>query len=134
MTLGGRMLSVRADIVIRTLTTGDGPLAIYLIDKSIDLAEFTEWKEAAGPVNPEDTTAVERASRGRRIRYLGATVASGVGTLTQLSLRDLSLSGLRFTRVSAGWNYVFYNVGVPMTTGAVAAVSDSIFLRWDKSN
>ncbi len=134
MTLGGRCLSIRLNATVHGMTAGDGPHALYITDKSLSLLEFEEYLEAGGPVNPEDTVSAERASRGRRLRYLGLLIPSGNGTVSGLSLMDLSLGGLRFTRSSAGWQFVIYNRGKAMETGSVGRVWASVFLRWDKSN
>lgn len=134
MTLGGRALSIRGSFNLIDLTPGDGPIDIYMTDKSLSLTEFEEYLEAAGPTNPEDTANAERATRGRRIRYLGPCTPSGDGSQASLSVMDVSLAGLRFTRTSAGWQYVYYNNAKVMTTGATMRHAVSVFLRWDKSN
>ncbi len=132
MTRGGALLSIRGSITIFGLTAGDGPWAIYILNADLSSAEFEAYLETLGPVHPDDTTAVEVASRGRKIRYLGLLVPSGNGTVGGLALKDVSLSGLRFSEEAAGWQYAIYNLGAAMQTGASWTIRASNFVRWNK--
>ncbi len=134
MTLGGRALSIRGSFNAISLTAGEGPLDVYMTDKSLSLSEFEAYLEAAGPTNPEDTANAELATRGRRVRFLGQIVPTGDGTQGHLTVMDMSLSGLRFTRVSAGWQFVIYNNAIVLAGGATVRTATSTFIRWDKSN
>ncbi len=133
MTQGGRALSIRGTASLSDLTPGDGPISVYMTDKSLSTSEFEAYLEAGGPVSEEDTTAVEIATRGRRVRFLGTLIPAGNGTVAALSFMNESLSGLRFTKLSAGWAYFLYNEGRAMTTGSRVRITDSVFIRWDLS-
>ncbi len=131
MTHGGRLMSLRGALTVHAMTAGDGPFMVFMSDKSISLAEFEEYLEAGGPVNPDDTVPVERALRGRRIRYLGLLLPTGSGTSAGISLMNHAVSGLKWTRTSQGWQYILYNLGPAMQTGAFFRSAISHFVRWD---
>ncbi len=133
MTASGKLLSLRGSFTWHDITAGDGPVAVFVVDNSLSLAEFEEYIEAGGPVSPEDTTAAERATRGRRVRDLGLLVPSGNGTVAGLFLRDFPLKGLRFSAGKAGWSFIFYNRGKALTDASVVRFQLSAFLQWAKT-
>ncbi len=130
MTRGGSIISIDGSISIRGLTAGDGPFLVGIMNKDLSLAELEAYLELDGPVHMDDTTGVEIASRGRKIRRLGVLAPSGDGTVAGLFVNNVSLKGLRFTEESAGWTWWTYNLGVNMTTGAIVTFLQSLFVRW----
>ncbi len=133
MTASGKILSLRGTLAISIMTAGDGPHEAYIMNKSISLTELEEYLEAQGPTGPEDTVNSERASRGRRIRYLGPMTPRGNGTVAVLSMMNFSLSGLRFSAAKDGWQWAVYNRGQQMTTGSVLRVRMTSFVQWAKT-
>ncbi len=131
MVRGGSMISVRGSHVIRGLTAGDGPFMIGVVNGDLSLAELEEYLETEGPTHPDDTTKVEIASRGRKVRTLGLAMPTAEGKAAAFMMKDLPLKGLRFSEESAGWNWWLYNRGVAMTTGATWNVLSSVFVRWN---
>ncbi len=135
MTRGGRCLSVRGGIGIHTITPGDGPWIFGLVNGDFSLAELEEYLELNGPVTPNDTTAVERASRGAKVRTLGILRPSGDGSVAAEYLADRSLSGFRFSESGEGpgWNWWLYNLGKAMSTGAIWNIQPQIFTQFNPS-
>ncbi len=134
MTRGGKLLSVRGAPSIRNLTAGDGPFLYGIAQKSLDLAQLTEYLELQGPVTPDAVPEKERAERGKLIRTLGIIVPLADGTVGAGEfLRNVSLSGFVFTEESAGWNHWIYNIGRTMTTGATWAYSMQFFAEFNPS-
>ncbi len=101
MTRGGRLLSVRGSIAAYNLTAGDGPFLVGIARKDITSTLLTEYLEIGGPVTPSDTVAVEKSSRGGRIRTLGVLSPQGDGVQGALPLSDNSLSCLLFSEEDA---------------------------------
>ena len=124
------MLSIRGAVGIRGLTAADGPWLFGLMNKDLSLAELEAYLEAGGPVFEDNTTGVEIASRGKKIRTLGTLQPQGDGTTASLFLDNVSLQGLRFSEEAAGWSYWLYNLGAAMQTGAQWQVPTQIFIRW----
>ena len=103
------------------------------MNKDLSLAELEEYLETSGPVHPDDTTGVEIASRGRKVRQLGILSPSGDGSQASLFMPDVALSGLRFSEEAAGFTYWLMNIGKSMTTGASWRVLTQHFVRWNRS-
>ncbi len=118
MTRGGGIQTVKCAMAIFGISNGDGPWLTGLSRKDLSLAELEEYLENAGPVNPDDTTASKRSTRGKHIRVLGLLIPSAAGLVAGRYFRDVPLKGLRFSETSAGWNHWLYNIGQTMTTGA----------------
>lgn len=133
MTRGGGIISTRGALGVRSLTISDGPFIVGIANKDLTLAELEEYLEAFGPTHPDDTTLVERTSRGRKIRILGVVVPSGDGSQGAIHLSDLALSGLRFTEETSGWSWWIYNLGKAMTSGAIFFIAMQSFVRWNRS-
>ncbi len=135
MTRGGRILSLRLQAAIQVLTAGDGPHSLWLLTSDLSLAEFEAYLELNGPVTPSDITASEVASRGKYVRYLGMLIPSGNGTIAALSLKDVSMSGLKWSEEgeAGGFQFCVYNEGQAMTTGAICRISAQNFVEWNAS-
>ncbi len=133
MTRGGTALSIRLQYAIQSLTVGNGPHSIWLTRKDLTLAQFEEYLEIQGPVQPGAVPEEERATRGKLLRYLGMAVPVGNGSVAVLAVKDLSLSGLRWTEESAGLQLIAYNEGIDMTTAALGRASIQLFVQWNKS-
>ncbi len=132
MTRGGQLLSVRSASSITDLTAGDGPFVIGVANKDLSLSELEAYLEINGPVHPDDTTGVELASRGAKVRILGLAVPTGDGTQASLMVMDRSLSGLKWSEEAVGWNWFIYNIGRTMTTGATWLMLYQLFVRWNR--
>ncbi len=133
LTRGGRALSLKLQACIQTLTAGDGPHSLWLVGLSLSLAQFEQYLENQGPVQPKETAKAEIATRGKNVRYLGLLVPVGNGTISVLSLMDKSLSGLKWTEEDAGFQFIIYNEGIAMTTGALARITAQFFVEWNAS-
>ncbi len=132
MTRGGGVISLRGAMSVSVLAAGDGPFVVGIANKDLTLAELSAYLEQHGPVHPDDTTNVEVRSRGRKIRKLGLIVPRGDGTQGAMFLKDVAISGLRFSEEAAGWSYWLYNMGKDMTTGALWLVQMDQFVRWNR--
>ncbi len=133
MTRGGQLLSMRAAIALSGLTAGDGPFMIGIMSKQLDLTQLEAYLEIGGPVSPDETANAELASRGAHVRNYGMLIPSGNGTVGGLYLDNRSMSGLRWTEETAGWNHWLYNMGPALTTGATVVYTYAAFVRWNKS-
>ena len=133
MTRGGTLLSLRIQAAIQTLSAGDGPHSLWVVNADLTLAEFEEYLEIQGPIHPDDTTNVERASRGKKVRIVGFLSPVGDGTVSTLIVQNLSMSGLRWSEESAGLAYICYNEGKAMTAGASLSGSAQWFVEWNRS-
>ncbi len=134
MTRGGGILSIRGTASVHSLTAGDGPFLFGIMNKDLTQNELEEYLELNGPVHPDDTTAVETTSRGKKIRSLGIIFPLGNGTVAALQyLKDVSLSGLRFSEEAAGFSFWIYNLGGSLTTGSFLTIVMQLFLRWNRS-
>ncbi len=133
MTRGGRMNSLRGGFAIHTLTAGDGPHALYITEKSLDLAQIQAYLDIEGPVTPDSVANAELASRGKLIRFLGLLLPLGAGSVAALELMNKTLSGMRFTEEAAGWQYCLVNLGAAMTTGATWVVHTQSYVTWNPS-
>ena len=98
----------------------------------LSLAELEEYLETDGPLHPDDTTAVEVSSRGRKIRQLGVIVPQGDGSVGGIHFSDKALSGLRFSEEAGGWSWWLYNLGKAMSTGAIWKNTLQVFVRWNR--
>ncbi len=110
---------------------GDGPLELYLADGDFSLAEIEASVEATGPLGPNDK--VNEALVERYTKLFGAMAFapndSGIGNILEQG-RIVSKT-LRWTFArTKGWNWMFYNRGTPLTTGATAKVRAKHFGVW----
>ncbi len=135
MTRGGTCISLRGVAAIHTITAGDGPWLLSVVQGTLSLAETEEYLEIAGPLAPSQVTGVEKSSRGRRIRSLGVLIPQGDGTVAALYFDNKSLAGLRFSEEDegGGWDWHLYNVGKAMTTGAQWQMTTQVFVEFNPS-
>ncbi len=133
MTRGGRLISVRGAAAIQTMTAGDGPHIFGIADKALSNAELLEYLALGGPVTPDAVPENEHASRGAKVRTLGALAPSGDGTTSILYLNNTSLSGLKFSEEATGWKYWALNMGSTMTTGSTLEIALQFFVEFNAS-
>ncbi len=130
------MLSIRGPISVFSVTPGDGPWLVGVMNSDLTLAELEAYLEQDGPVTPADIPQSEIASRGKAIRQLGILVPVGNGSVAGLYLADVSAKGLRFSEAdetTTGWTWWLYNLAAAMATGASWQVVTSVFVRWNPS-
>ncbi len=133
MTRGGKLLSVRGSVAIRTLTSGDGPFMVGVAEKGLSLAQLEAYLELNGPVTPDEVANREIASRGSLIRTLGVLNHAGPGTYQSIFFDNVSLKGLKFSEENTGWNVWLYNLGQAMTTGATMVNALQYFVEFNPS-
>ncbi len=133
MTRGGKLQSFRGGSSIHGLTAGDGPHALYVSEKSLDLAQIQAYLDIEGPVTPDETASAELASRGSKMRLVGLLSPVGDGSVAMIEIMNKTLSGLTFTEEAAGWQYVLVNLGRAMTTGSTWVIHAQSFVRWNPS-
>jgi len=129
MTQGGTIISARGALTITGITVGDGPWLVGLFNKDLSLSELDAYLGQDGPVHQDDTTAVEVASRGKKIRTLAVLVPVGAETVAGFYLPDKSI-GLRWSEDAAGWSTFIFNMGPTMQTGALWRGQLAMFVRW----
>ena len=134
-TRGGSLISTTVQAAVTSLTPGDGPFALYIKSNDLSSAEFEAYLELNGPVSPDDTTADEVSTRGRKARYIGLIVPFGNGGVAALDVKNMAMSGLRFTESGegGGLNYFLYNLGRDLTTGSSFNLTAQDFVRWNRS-
>ncbi len=130
MTRGGKILSLSAQAAWRSGTPTDGPFSVWLVENGLDLTTFEAYLEQAGPVQPNDISAVEVASRGKLVRYLGLLTPSGDGSIAGFDIRNRSMSGLGWNEENAGFSLVVYNLGNAVDTGSIVRVFLQCFVEW----
>ncbi len=120
---------------VHTLTAGDGPWLVGIMNTDLSLAELEAFLELGGPLTPNDITSVEVSSRGRAIRTLGVMQPTGDGTTASIYFANQSLGGLRFSESGegAGWTYWLFNLGKAMSDLAVWLTQVQLFVRFNKS-
>ncbi len=134
MTRGGKLLSVRGATVVRSMTTTDGPHLFGIADKALSLSQLTEFIVGLqGPVTPDAVPAKEQSERGALVRTLGIIRPDANGPTESLYLSNVSLSGMKFSEESTGWNYWVLNMGDTMTTGAIWEISLQFFVEFNPS-
>lgn len=130
------MLSIRGAYAVHSLTAGDGPWLVGVMNSDLSLAELEAYLELGGPLSPAKQAESEITSRGKVIRQLGLLVPAGNGTVAGMPLADQSLKGLRFSEAdetTTGWSHWLYNISAAMTTGATWQQVTSAFVRWNPS-
>ncbi len=122
---------ISAHIEGATFASGDGPVALYIVDGDLSLAEFEASIELAGPVGPNDTIAADAAERwSMRIGQI-AFVPYNVGIGAQLNRGMPVEKVIRWTFARAkGWNWIAYNEGGALTTGGTINVRAKHFGVW----
>ena len=122
-----RILKSEITAVIKGMTSLEGQgLILYMAAGDLTTAEAEENIEVVGPNRMGDVVATERASRW--VRRVGITVGPTVNE-TERVFRNKYNGGLleinpRWTfrrgrtAANGGWNWVVYNSGETITTGA----------------
>ncbi len=127
-----RMLKAEIVATIVGLTGGEGSgLALYLVDGNFTLAEFEAAIENSGPVGPNESEEEEVSERfnvwAGMTDYEIATESvfhnEMGGTLLAVKPR------WTFAR-SKSWNWILYNHGVALTTGATVKLNCKDFGIW----
>ncbi len=127
-----RMLKTLVAGVVEGLASGEGRgLQLYLADGDLSLVEIEEAIElAGGPLGPNDP--VQAAIAERPVWYVG-----GVGGGTIAHIHNAEGNGTQcvlkprwtFARTKS-WNWVIYNIGPIMTTGATVNLRVKNFGVW----
>ncbi len=127
---------IRTDVQssITGLTSSEGKgLALYLVDGVFTIAEFEAAIEANGPLGPNEAVAAEIAMRFER--WLGEVV-DAAGTAGDAIIRNEKGGALlqdtirwTFSRTKS-WNWVLFNHGVALTTGATVFIKAKNYGVW----
>ncbi len=128
-----RMLKSQISAVITSLTTGEGiALDLYLVDGAFSLADFELSIENNGPLGPNDTEEEETSERFSI--YAGSTPDPIAETETIVqnfhggAMMEL-MPRWTFSRTKS-WNWILYNNGVALTTGASIKIKAKDFGVW----
>ncbi len=130
-----RMLKTEVIADISGLTAGQGNnLVLVLADGDLTLPEVEAQLDLAGPINPSDTPTEEVA-----MRYCNEiAVAKSMGVAdTAVMFHDRETGGpfivakprWSFHKV-ASWNWIIYNRGASITTGATVRVVEKSYGVW----
>ncbi len=139
MSRGGRILSISLHGGVEEGTALDPTLIYGIMSGDMSLAELEEYLELDGPTTPELVTESERATRGARIRVLGAVSVNSANAASVIAIQNRSMSGLKFAEsgegTSGGWKWFVYNTSNQnsMTTGAFFAAQAQLFVEWNPS-
>ncbi len=122
---------ISARITGATFASGDGPIAIYLVDGVFSLAEFEASIEIAGPDGPNEqdvASTVERwAMRIGEIPFIAEN--EGPGSLLNRGMPVEKTIRWTFAK-EFGWQWIAYNEGTALTTGASVEVRAKHFGVW----
>ncbi len=129
-----RMLKSELMVTITGLTSGQGTgLNLYLVDGDFSLAEFEAAIEGNGPLGPND--AIQEPISERFEKWCGSTENQS-GSESELQVRNEDKGGLltvmprwTFARTKS-WNWILYNAGAVLTTGATVFVKAKSFGVW----
>ncbi len=130
-----RMLKTEVTGDVSGLTAGQGNnLVLVLADGDLTLPEIEAQLDLAGPINPSDTPTEEVA-----MRYCNEVAVSVIlsGSDTVVVFYDKETGGpfivakprWSFHKV-ASWNWIIYNRGASLTTGATARVVEKTYGVW----
>jgi len=106
---------------------------LLIAEKGLSLALVEQYLEVNGPVSPDVVADAEKVSRGKSIRTLGVLQPMGDGSVASLFLDNISLKGLKFSEENAGWNWVLYNLGQSLSTGASWFSASQYFIEFNPS-
>lgn len=128
-----RMLRTEVYALIESITTNEGNgLSLWLADGDLSLAEVEAAIEANGPLGPNDTVA--EAVAERFVVFMGAI---DQGNDVDRAMKDahtnapLCVAKPRWTFArTKSWNFVIYNVGAQLTTGATINLRVKNFGVW----
>lgn len=127
------MLSIRGAMAVHAGDPGDGPYMVGVSNTDLALAEIESYLETVGPLHPDDTTGVEIASRGAKIRTLGIIDLTGDGSSGVHFMDNKSMSGLRWSEEAGGWTFWIYNLGNTLVSGSIFNVQFQCFVEWSSS-
>lgn len=127
-----RMLRCEMLATINTLTTGEGTgLLFVLADGQFTLAEIEAAIEANGPLGPNDTVTEDIADRP--VWFMGA-IDRETGTEAIFENENgghMMVIKPRWTFArTKSWNFVVYNLGDTLTTGASIRIRGKSFGVW----
>ncbi len=129
-----RMLKsqVTATIIASTGTEA-ARLTLYLADGDLTTAEIEEALEAQGPLGPNDNVLSEQAMRPV-FRVDGHFEVSGADPIATGAVNTAILVGSvnprwTFARTKS-WNWVIFNTGSALTTGATVKILAKDFGVW----
>ncbi len=129
-----RVIKAEALINCTGLTNGEGRgLAVYLVDGDYTAAEFEAFMEGSRPTGPNDSVNAEIASRfWKRMGVMSAPAGSQTDGLFLNPTGGGHLSEtIRWTfQETKSWNYIVYNHGIVLTTGATCLVKGKHFGVW----
>lgn len=126
-----RMLKSEVYGNVEGLQTGEGRgLSLWLVDGDLTLAQFEEAIETEGPLGPNDP--IPAAVSERFTHFVGAF---GGQVLTHLHDREANAPFCtikpRWTFARAkSWNWIIYNIGPALTTGATVNLRVKNFGVW----
>ncbi len=129
-----RMMKAEIHAHIAGLTAGEGDgLLLGIANNELSVAEIKECLEANGPLNTNDRALQEFA--GRAVRIIGAAAGGQADTHVQFVNTQggpLLVHKWPWTFANPeGWCWFVYNhTGSALTTGAVAALLDTIYGMW----
>ncbi len=111
--------------------SGDGPVALYLVDGDLDLAEFEAGLELAGPDGPNDRVVAEKVERWSMFIGMMNFVEenTAAGSMLNGGLAVEVTPRWTFARAKA-WNWIAYNEGQALTTGCILNVRAKHFGVW----
>ncbi len=122
---------VVARVQIGTFVAGDGPLGLYLVDGDLSLAEFEEAIETVGPLGPNDSVSADRVERFNKLFGLINFVEENSAAGAMLNGGMPVEKTIRWTFARAkGWNWIVYNFGGALTTGASIRLQCKHFGVW----
>ncbi len=130
-----RMLKTEVTADITGLTTNEGNnLVLVLADGDLTLPEVEAQLDLAGPINPSSKIDDEVS-----LRYCNevAVAVQNAENATALMFLDKQTGGpfivvkprWSFHKV-ASWNWIIYNRGASITTGATVRVIEKVFGIW----
>ncbi len=133
-----RILKTDLTCVLTGLTTGEGNgLLLYMTQGDLTVTDVEANIELSGPLSPGDRPSIEIADRW--VRRLGAMDGEAVSTERMmhnegdgplLTINPRWTFRRRRTATEGGWNWVIYNDGVTITTGATARLIATHYGVW----
>ncbi len=131
-----RILKTELDCTLTGLTALEGGgLSLYLCDGDLSLTECEEAIEATGPLGPNDDVVADTAMRS--VLIVGALHDSIDSALTAAMMHDMNSNSPvmvvkpRWTYArTKSWNWMVYNKGTALTTGATARIHARHYGVW----
>ncbi len=131
-----RFRTLKAEVMasISGLTGTEGnTLVLYLADGDLALSEIEEAIEVQGPLGPNDEVRASQAMRAvfkvdAKAESFGADPIA-TGAVNRAMILGTINPRWTFSRTKS-WNWVLYNVGPALTTGATVLVRAKNFGVW----